>query len=162
MGVSKYRGAPKSMVYNGKPYWNGWFGKPYLVIYLFHVWIAFHQWLVCWVVCSWLSYSYRDPPWKGVPQLNICFELRMLQNNKNSPAIRVIRNTKRIRSTSYSCSSLLFEGQKRISYSMYLENLGMIIAFDWTQGWTQHLMASLALHFQQEIHLQIVHFPLPC
>ena len=27
---------------------------------------------------------------------------------------------------------------------MYLENLGMIIAFDWTQGWTQHLMASLA------------------
>ena len=26
MGVSKNRGTPKWMVYNGKPYWNGWFG----------------------------------------------------------------------------------------------------------------------------------------
>ena len=26
MGVSKNRGAPKWMVYNGKPYQNGWFG----------------------------------------------------------------------------------------------------------------------------------------
>ena len=26
MGVSKNRGTPKGMVYNGKPYWNGWFG----------------------------------------------------------------------------------------------------------------------------------------
>ena len=25
-GVSKNRGTPKWMVYNGKPYWNGWFG----------------------------------------------------------------------------------------------------------------------------------------
>ena len=25
-GVSENRGAPKWMVYNGKPYWNGWFG----------------------------------------------------------------------------------------------------------------------------------------
>ena len=28
MGVSKNRGTPKWMVYNGKPYWNGWFGVP--------------------------------------------------------------------------------------------------------------------------------------
>ena len=29
MGVSKNRGGPpKWMVYNGKPYWNGWFGGP--------------------------------------------------------------------------------------------------------------------------------------
>ena len=26
MGVSKNRGTPKWMVYNGKPYYNGWFG----------------------------------------------------------------------------------------------------------------------------------------
>ena len=26
MGVSKNRGTPKWWVYNGKPYWNGWFG----------------------------------------------------------------------------------------------------------------------------------------
>ena len=26
MGVSKNRGTPKWMVYNGKPYWKGWFG----------------------------------------------------------------------------------------------------------------------------------------
>ena len=26
MGVSKNRGTPTWMVYNGKPYWNGWFG----------------------------------------------------------------------------------------------------------------------------------------
>ena len=26
MGVSRNRGTPKWMVYNGKPYWNGWFG----------------------------------------------------------------------------------------------------------------------------------------
>ena len=26
MGVSKNRGTPNWMVYNGKPYWNGWFG----------------------------------------------------------------------------------------------------------------------------------------
>ena len=26
IGVSKNRGTPKWMVYNGKPYWNGWFG----------------------------------------------------------------------------------------------------------------------------------------
>ncbi len=26
MGVSKNRGTPKWMVYNGKPYWNSWFG----------------------------------------------------------------------------------------------------------------------------------------
>ena len=26
MDVSKNRGTPKWMVYNGKPYWNGWFG----------------------------------------------------------------------------------------------------------------------------------------
>ncbi len=26
MGVSKNRGTPKWMVYNGNPYWNGWFG----------------------------------------------------------------------------------------------------------------------------------------
>ena len=26
MGVSENRGTPKWMVYNGKPYWNGWFG----------------------------------------------------------------------------------------------------------------------------------------
>ena len=26
MGVSKHRGTPKWMVYNGKPYWNGWLG----------------------------------------------------------------------------------------------------------------------------------------
>ena len=26
MGVPKNRGTPKWMVYNGKPYWNGWFG----------------------------------------------------------------------------------------------------------------------------------------
>ena len=26
LGVSKNRGTPKWMVYNGKPYWNGWFG----------------------------------------------------------------------------------------------------------------------------------------
>ena len=26
MGVSKNRGTPKWMIYNGKPYWNGWFG----------------------------------------------------------------------------------------------------------------------------------------
>ena len=26
MGVSKNRGAPKWMVYSGRPYWNGWFG----------------------------------------------------------------------------------------------------------------------------------------
>ena len=26
MGVSKNRGTPKWMVYNGKPYWIGWFG----------------------------------------------------------------------------------------------------------------------------------------
>ena len=26
MGVSKNRGTPKWMVFNGKPYWNGWFG----------------------------------------------------------------------------------------------------------------------------------------
>ena len=26
MGVSKNRGTPKWMVYNGKPYWTGWFG----------------------------------------------------------------------------------------------------------------------------------------
>ena len=30
MDVSKNRGTPKWMVYNGKPYWNGWFwGYPY-------------------------------------------------------------------------------------------------------------------------------------
>ena len=29
MGVSKNKGTPKWMVYDGKPYWNGWFGgKP--------------------------------------------------------------------------------------------------------------------------------------
>ncbi len=28
MGVSKNRGTPKWMVYNGKPYQNGWFGGP--------------------------------------------------------------------------------------------------------------------------------------
>ena len=27
MGVSKNRGTPTWMVYNGKPYWNGWFGS---------------------------------------------------------------------------------------------------------------------------------------
>ena len=26
LGVSKNRGTPKWIVYNGKPYWNGWFG----------------------------------------------------------------------------------------------------------------------------------------
>ena len=26
MGVSKNNGTPKWMVYNGKPYWSGWFG----------------------------------------------------------------------------------------------------------------------------------------
>ena len=26
MGVSKNRGTPKWMVYNGRPHWNGWFG----------------------------------------------------------------------------------------------------------------------------------------
>ena len=28
LGVSKNRGTPKWMVYNGKPYKNGWFGVP--------------------------------------------------------------------------------------------------------------------------------------
>ena len=28
LGVSKNRGTPKWIVYNGKPYWNGWFGVP--------------------------------------------------------------------------------------------------------------------------------------
>ena len=34
MGVSKNRDTPKWMVYNGKPYQNGWFGAPiYIYIY---------------------------------------------------------------------------------------------------------------------------------
>ena len=45
MGVSKYRGIPKWMVYNGKPYQNGWlggttiFGNIHIVheLYNFHI-----------------------------------------------------------------------------------------------------------------------------
>ena len=40
LGVSKNRGTPKWMIYNGNPYWNGWFGgttifgNPHLVFLL--------------------------------------------------------------------------------------------------------------------------------
>ena len=51
MGVSKNRGTPKWMVYNGKPYWNGWFwgttilGNPHILFTFFKMsWIKPMVW----------------------------------------------------------------------------------------------------------------------
>ena len=44
MGVSKNRGTPKWMVYNGKPYWNGWFGGTPMFGNT-HMWWFVHTWI---------------------------------------------------------------------------------------------------------------------
>ena len=40
MGVSKNKGTQKWMVYNGKPYWNGWFGDTIIFgnTHMFELW----------------------------------------------------------------------------------------------------------------------------
>ena len=46
MGVSKNWGTPKWMVYNGKPYYNGWFGVKthYFRKFPYNVWWGLHPW----------------------------------------------------------------------------------------------------------------------
>ena len=54
MGVSKNRGTPKWMVYNGKPFWNGWFGGTtifgniHIYVYLFCSWQGQYGAMVCY------------------------------------------------------------------------------------------------------------------
>ena len=52
MGVSKNRGTPKWMVYNGKPYLNGWFGGTTIFgnpvcSYIYHIFYIFPVLLAC-------------------------------------------------------------------------------------------------------------------
>ena len=70
MGVSENSGTPKWMVYNGKPYYNGWFGGTtifgnihihiYIYIYYAYCFFVFKRgWIFTDLTCATVWYKFR-------------------------------------------------------------------------------------------------------
>ena len=74
MDVSKNRGTPKWMVYNGKPYENGWFGGAPIfgnthTIYIYYLYLICVTFWKCWK----FEIEINDEPTAGISRPPGCF-----------------------------------------------------------------------------------------
>ena len=86
MGVSKNRGAPKWMIYNGNPYWNGWFGGT-TIFGSTHMMFCLHKSLMIPLKEPYMApYSYKKQfiHWRGSFKNNQVTH-RALKKNNHSP-----------------------------------------------------------------------------